>query len=305
MLTVENIKTITREAVAAVLPKRSRASHKGSYGKAAIVAGCVEYTGAAYLSAAACLRSGAGYTVLFTPSEILPYYILKEPEVLLKSTNDGGRYAFNEEIMGQVCEYDAVAYGMGMGISADVADGAAYLLSHYQGKLVLDADSLNSLSVYKKTDLDGLLKNAKCDVILTPHAKEFSRISGLDLQRIIDDGAVCATAFARAHSVTLLLKGHYSVITDGTRCAMNTAGNSGQAKAGSGDVLSGVIVGLCAQGASAFDGGRAGAYLCGKAAEIAALEQGEYSLTATDCIEKLGQAFLFVTKNADENGGEQ
>ena len=276
MLTVENIKTITGEDVAAVLPKRSRASHKGSYGKAAIVAGCVEYTGAAYLSAAACLRSGAGYTVLFTPSEILPYYILKAPEMLLKSTNDGGRYAFNEEIMGQVCEYDAVAYGMGMGISADVADGAAYLLAHYQGKLVLDADGLNSLSVYKKTDLDGLLKNAKCDVILTPHAKEFSRISGLDLQRIIDDGAACATAFARAHSVTLLLKGHYSVITDGTRCEMNTAGNSGQAKAGSGDVLSGVIVGLCAQGASVFDGGRAGAYLCGKAAEIAALEQGEY-----------------------------
>ena len=305
MLTVETIKNITREDVAEKLPKRVRASHKGSYGKAAIVAGSVEYTGAAYLSAAACLRSGAGYTVLFTPSEILPYYILKAPEVLLKSTNDGGRYAFNEETMGQICEYDAVAYGMGMGVSAEVADGAAYLLAHYQGKLVLDADGLNSLSVYKKTDLDGLLKSAKCDVILTPHAKEFSRLSGLEMQRIIDDGIASATAFAQAHSVTILLKGHYSVITDGTRCAVNTAGNSGQAKAGSGDVLSGVIVGLCAQGVSAFDGGCAGAYLCGKAAELAAVEQGEYSLTATDCIEKLGKAFLFVTENANENGGEQ
>ena len=73
MLTVETIKNITREDVAEKLPKRARASHKGSYGKAAIVAGSVEYTGAAYLWAAACLRSGAGYTVLFTPSEILPY----------------------------------------------------------------------------------------------------------------------------------------------------------------------------------------------------------------------------------------
>ena len=301
----DNRRLLTAAGVAKVLPKRKRESHKGSYGRAAIVAGSAEYTGAAYLSAAACLRSGAGYTVLFTPSDILPYYILKAPEVLLKSTNEGGRYAFNEEIMSQVCEYDAVAYGMGMGISVEVAEGAAYLLAQYQGRLVLDADGLNSLAEYKKAALDGLLKNAKCEVVLTPHAKEFSRISGLGMQKILDDGAACAAEYATARSVTILLKGHYSVITDGGRCAVNTAGNSGQAKAGSGDVLSGVIVGLCAQGASGFDGACAAAFLCGKAAEFAAEKLGEYALTASDCIENLGRAFLFVTENADEDGGEQ
>ena len=84
-----------REVVKAILPKRKRNTHKGSFGRAAIVAGSVEYTGAAQLASSACLRSGAGYTTLFTPSEILPYYFLKTPEILLKSTNEGGRYALN------------------------------------------------------------------------------------------------------------------------------------------------------------------------------------------------------------------
>ncbi|MBQ7912331.1 MAG: NAD(P)H-hydrate dehydratase [Clostridia bacterium] len=289
---------LTSEGVFNLLPKRKRDSHKGSYGKAAIMAGSIEYTGAAFLSAAACLRSGAGYTALFVPSEILSHYILKVPEILLKTSNEGSRYAFKEEIMGKLREYDAVAYGMGMGVSVDVAEGAAWLLSHYQGKLILDADGLNSLSVYKKEGFSSLLKNAKCDVILTPHIKEFSRVSGLPVEEILQDEIGCARAFAESNSVTLLLKNAASVITDGEKTAVNSTGNSGQAKAGSGDVLSGVLAGLCAQGASGFDGACAAAFLCGKAAELAAKSVGEYSLTATDCIARLGEAFLSVLGRA-------
>ncbi len=283
--------TLTQSDVAKMLPKRKRQSHKGTYGRAAIVAGSIEYTGAAYLSAAACLRSGAGYTVLFVPSEILPHYILKAPEVILKSSNEGGRYALNEENMGQIREYDAVAYGMGMGVSQAVADGAAWLLSRYHGRLILDADGLNSLSVYKKAEISTLLKNAKCDVVLTPHVKEYSRIveaCGWTDSTCYED----VQKFAAAHSVTVLLKDYYSIITDGEKIALNTMGNSGQAKAGSGDVLSGVIVGLCAQGVSGYNGGCAGAFLCGYAADIAAEKLGEYSLTATDCIARLSDAFM-------------
>ena len=269
------------------------------------MAGSLEYTGAAYLSAAACLRSGAGYTTLFVPAKILPYYILKSPEILLKASNEGTMYAFNEEIMGQVCEYDAVAYGMGMGISREVANGAAFLLRRYTGKLILDADGLNSLSVYYKATLFELFKNAKCDVVLTPHIQEFSRISGLTVEEILQADLQAAQPFAKQNSVTLLLKNAATIVTDGEKTAVNFAGNSGQAKAGSGDVLSGVIAGLCAQGASGFDGGCAGTFLCGKAAEIAAAVLGEYSLTASDCIEKLGEAFLFVTQHAHKNGGEE
>lgn len=288
---------IEEERAKALLPKRKRNSHKGSYGKAAIVAGSIEYTGAAYLAAAACLHSGAGYTTLFVPENILPFYILKAPEILLKSTNEGGRYAFTEEKLSEIAEYTSVAYGMGMGCTEEVAKGAAWLLTNYKGKLILDADGLNSLAIYKKKALFKLFKDKKCDVILTPHCKEFSRLSGNSVEDILMGGLFTPQEFAKKHGVSVLLKNAVSIITDGTHCAVNPFGCSGQAKGGSGDVLSGVIAGLCAVGLSAYEGGLLGAYLCGKAAELAAAKIGDYSLTASDVIEHLGAAFLQLTDN--------
>lgn len=280
----------------ALLPMRKRNAHKGTFGKAAIVAGSIEYTGAAYLSAtaAACLRSGAGYTTLFVPGGILPYYILKNPEVLLKSTNEGGRYAFTSETAAQWLSYDAVAFGMGMGCTQDVAEGAAYLLVHYTGRLILDADGLNSLAKYKKEEFSALFGKKKCDVLLTPHVKEFSRLSGKGVEEIVEEGLTTPCGFAKTYAVSVLLKNAATIITDGERIALNTTGNSGLAKGGSGDVLSGVIAGLCAQGLSAFDGGRLGAYLVGRAAEIAAQTIGVRAMTATDVVGRLGAAFLSV-----------
>jgi len=293
-------RVIEKTDVWAVLPKRVRDSHKGSYGSAAIVAGSIEYTGAAYLAAAACLRSGAGYTTLFVPSGILPYYILKAPEMLLKSINDGDRYAFNRENMENLLGYSSIAYGMGMGATEAVAKGAAYLLRRYTGKLILDADGLNSLAVYEKDNLSSLLCNAKCDVVLTPHIKEFSRLCGRQVEEIVKDRIGLAVAFAKQNKITLLLKSAASVLTDGERIWLNTAGNSSQAKGGSGDVLSGVIAGLCAMGASAFNGALAAAYLTGKAAECASAVLSEYSVTASDVISYLGAAFLGVAENSNE-----
>lgn len=298
--TGEYASLIDRENVRLLLPERKRNSHKGTYGKAAIVAGSLEYTGAAYLAASACLRSGAGYTALFAPSDILPYYILKAPEILLKSTNEGDRYAFNEEYMQECLAYDSIAYGMGMGVSEEVAFGAAWLVTHYEGKLILDADGLNSLALYKKEELSQIFKDKKCDVLLTPHGKEFSRLSGIGVKEVISEGVSVAKALAEKWDVSVLLKNAVSVITDGKRTALNASGCSGQAKGGSGDVLSGVLAGLCAMGLSAYEAGIVGAYLFGKAAELAARETGEYSLTATDVIAYLGRAFLFVSKDTDE-----
>ena len=291
--------------VFARIPKRKRDSHKGDYGKAAIIAGSEEYTGAAYLAAAACLRAGAGYTTLCVPKNILPYYILKAPEILLKSTNEGGRYAFNEDFMRETLSYDSVAYGMGMGVSKEVQKGAVYLIRNYTGKLILDADALNSLALLGENGLTSVFERKKCDILLTPHAKEFSRLLGVETQTILQEREKYATAFAKKHGVCLLLKGAFTIITDGAKIAVNRAGCSGQAKGGSGDVLAGVIAGLCAQGAAAFNGAFAGAFLAGTAAEIACKETGEYSLTATDEINALGKAFLFVAENANEHGNEQ
>ncbi len=288
----EYIRLTDRETVRAVLPARRRYSHKGSYGRAAIVAGSMEYTGAAYLSAAACLRSGAGYTTLFLPSELISLFALKAPEILLRESNEGGRYAFNEERMRELLGYDSVAFGMGMGVSEDIYLGAKWLLKHYTGKLILDADGLNSLAAYHRGEFAWLWKEKKCDVVLTPHAKEFSRLTSRGIEEVLKNGARLAEDFARERKVAVLLKGAVSYITDGERAFVNAAGNSGQAKGGTGDVLSGVLAGLCAQGVAPLESAVLGSYLVGKAAEIAARSTGEYSLTASDIIAHLGKAFL-------------
>lgn len=278
-----------------ILPQRPRNSHKGTYGRAAIVAGSETYMGAAYLSAAACLRSGAGYTVLYVPDGLTSHFTLKLPEVLLKSLNEGTRYQFNEQTLQGLLGYDSIAYGMGMGESEDVAKGAAWLIAHYTGKLILDADGLNSLVRYGNA-LPTLFQAKKCDVLLTPHVKEFARLSRLDVGKIVWGGFSQPKAFAETLGVNILLKNAVSVLSDGTRISVNSAGCSGQAKAGSGDVLSGVLAGLCAMGLSTFDAGALGSYLTGKAAELARETIGEYSMVASDVIAYLGRAFLDTAK---------
>ena len=296
--------------VAKRLPTRCRNSHKGTYGRAAIVAGSMEYTGAAYLSAAACLRSGCGYTTLFVPAKILPYYVLRVPEILLKPLCEGDCCAFNEEKFAALLGFDSIAYGMGMGISEDVAKGAKYLLENFTGRLILDADGIDSLAAYERDGLAEILKNKKCDVLLTPHTKEFARLSGESVEEILDSPLTKPRVFSEKYGVCVLLKNASSVITDGKRIVVNTTGNSGLAKGGSGDVLSGLIAGLCARGCSAFDGGCIGAYLLGKTAEIAAKTIGEEALIASDILAKLGEAFLWVKNSAvsedtNENGREE
>ena len=181
---------------------------------------------------------------------------------------------------------------MGLGCSEEVAKGAKYLLRRYQGTLLLDADGLNALAQYCKDELSTLFSEKKCNVILTPHVKEFSRLSGESVERILQQGYEAPKMLARAWNVTILLKNAVSVIADGERTAINATGNSGQAKAGSGDVLSGLIVGLCAQGCTAFEGGCLGAYLTGKTAELVAEQKSEYAMLPSDVAKALPDAFL-------------
>ena len=261
------------------------------------MAGSKKYTGAAYLAAAAALRSGAGYTSLFVPENILQSYLLKLPEVLLSPISEGDRVAFNEKNFEKLLSFDSVAFGMGTEASEDVFEGVKYLLKTYSGKLILDADALNSLAKYGRGHLEELFAEKKCDVLLTPHYKELSRLTGDCVGTVAEKGLDAPGAFAKALKATVLLKGASTIVTDGARTAVNIAGTPGQAKGGSGDVLSGLIAGLCAGGLSTFDGGCAGAYLAGKAAEFAAEETGEYSLTASDEILYISDAFLSLRES--------
>ena len=205
--------------------------------------------------------------------------------------------------MEELLAYDSIAYGMGMGVSRQVADGAVWLIENFSGKLILDADALNSLAKY--CSLSDVFSRKKGDVLLTPHVKEFSRLCKKSVEEILANGLNAAKEFALRHGVTVLLKNAVSVIENGEKSCVNERGTAGQAKGGTGDVLSGVIAGLCASGRSAFDGACAGAYIVGLAAELAGEKISEYSHTATDLIAYLGASFLYVTKNTDEDCGKE
>ena len=292
-----------RAYVRELLPKRKRNSHKGTYGKTAIVGGSARYSGAPYLSAIAALRGGAGYVCLFLPEKILPAYYLRAPELLLEGISKGAQIVFEEENFEKLLSFDSVAFGMGAGISAEICKGATYLIENYEGKLILDADALNSLAKYQKDGLEPLFARKKCEILITPHVKEFSRLTDLTPTEISASGLSASKPFAKRMGITVLLKNAVSVITNGEKTTVNITGTSAQAKAGSGDVLSGLIASLCAEGLSVFDGAALGAYLAGKAAEYAVNSTGEYSLLASDTASRLGEAFLrLATEDTNDDG---
>lgn len=280
------------EEVAKRLPKRRKNTHKGSFGKVAIVAGSEQYTGAAYLAGAAALRCGAGYTALFLPKKVKRYYYLKLPEALIYSISDGNKIEFNEEKFKKLLDYDSIAFGMGAGNAWGMVEAIRFLFQNYTGKLLLDADALNAVAKLTEEEKEELFANKKCAVLLTPHLKEFERLTGKGIERIKKDRIRLAEEFSKKHAATLLLKGNSTVITDGENTYLNITGTPAMAKGGSGDVLSGGIASISATGCNLFDSALIGAYIAGKAAEIASRRTGEYSLTATDEIEALGAAFL-------------
>lgn len=269
---------------------RKKNTNKGNFGKAVIVAGSLDYSGAALLSASAALRGGCGYTQLILPQELFLHCIGKYPEVILTGapSQDGGlRFdeAFYREKMRGA---DSIAVGMGCGVSESVYEILQFLLSEYRGTLLIDADGINSIAQYGAD----VLREKGCRVILTPHPKEFARLCQKELSEVLTNGAVLAKEFAAEYGVAVLLKGHTSVITNGNFTIFNTEGTPALAKGGSGDVLSGLIASLAARGASAMGAASCGAFLLGRAGCLAEKRLGEYSVTPSDVIGELANAIL-------------
>jgi NAD(P)H-hydrate epimerase len=183
---------------------------------------------------------------------------------------------------------------MGMGQGDDVQKAVVWLLQHYKGKLLLDADALNVFAQLPTRDQERLLKEKTCDVVMTPHVKEFSRLSGETVQSIIEQGIQAPARFAKDYALTLLLKNAVTCICNEEEVRLQNRGCSGQAKGGSGDVLAGVIIGLAASGLSCFDAACVGSFLCGAAAEKAQEKLGAYAMLPSDVISYLGAAFLSV-----------
>lgn len=250
-------------------PKRPRNSHKGTFGSANIIAGSDKYIGAAALSVGAALKSGCGYVKLTSTEKVKFSLAPKYPSAIFLEEPDNGS--------------QAIAVGMGCGVSEQLYKTIKKLLSDFSGTLLIDADGLNSLAKFGVN----ALKEKKCNVIITPHIKEFSRLTNNSVKEILGDPVSAAKRFAKQFNVTVLLKSAVSIITDGARVAFNISGNTALSKGGSGDILSGYLCGTLARGVEPFEAAVCAAYVLGTAAEIAAKEKTEYCATAQDVIKNL------------------
>lgn len=283
------VKIIGDEEVRKFFPERNHNVNKGDFGKCAVIGGSKEFTGSSLLSAnaLASMKTGVGYAYLFVPESLLSVYAGNNPEIIVSTVKDeNGHMIFDEESLKPALKFDSVAIGMGMGKSEETFKIVKYFLENFTGRLLIDADGLNSLSAFG-TDV---LKTKKCDVILTPHIGEFLRLLQSDKASFMSDIIAKSKQFADDFSVTLLVKNAVSVITDGKETYINVTGSSGLAKAGSGDVLSGVLCGMLTSHEDAIDVVTAGARLFGRCGEIAEKEQNVYTMTATDVIKALPEA---------------
>lgn len=281
------------------LPPRPPNMHKGEAGRVLCVAGSVGMLGAAAICSRSALRSGAGLVRLAMPWRLAAIQAGRDPNTMtiaLPETDDGTISATSpKKIIEAANGHDVVLMGPGLSTHPQTVQAVKTVLPELDCKLVLDADALNAIAS-DACECLGEVSRTHGLPILTPHPGEMIRLMGdeYDGHELKEDDAhreFVAVAFARRHQVVLTLKGGKTVVTDGTRVYINTTGNPGMAKAGMGDVLTGVVAALLGQGFSEFDATMLGVYLHGLAGDIVYAKMGEYGILATDVIEALPAAF--------------
>ncbi len=285
---------LTREGIAGLLPRRSPVAHKGSCGTVAVVAGSEGMTGAACLTADAALRAGAGRVRLGAPASLHDILEIKLTEVMTRPLPEVRRSrCLSLRALGEVErlleEAQALAIGPGLGRHRETGELVRRLLSRPDlPPAVIDADALYALSEGGPPPGPGR--------VLTPHAGEFQRLSGCDPVGVAEDPLRLAAEYAASRSVVLVLKGAPTVVAapDGSTF-VNPTGNDGLATAGSGDVLTGLVAGLLAQGAGSLAAAACAVFVHGLAGDLARDELGPRSMRAGDLAERIPRAMMEVT----------
>lgn len=282
-------------AMSRLIPMRLSSANKGSCGRVSIIAGSKGMTGAAALSALGALRSGAGLVTALTPSSEQPILAVKLTEAMtvpLPHENGVISAAAADTVLESIQNADAVVFGPGLGKGRGILPLLERIVTEFTKTLIIDADGINALSA----NID-ILNRKKCSVILTPHPGEMSRLSGLSISEIQSARIKTAEDFADRFDVTVALKGEGTVVAArGGKTAVNPSGNCGMATGGTGDVLSGVVAALAAQGCTPYNSAVLGVYLHGLAGDIAAAEKGVHGLIASDLCGALPAAFLETLK---------
>ncbi len=278
-----------------VFKRRPNYCNKGNFGSIALIGGSLKYCGAIKLAsiANAAMRSGSGVVKIATAKSLC--YALSSQ--ILESTlyplfdNDGEICFVKKEIDNLIKNVKTIAFGMGIGVSNQTELMLSYLLSSYTGTLIIDADGLTALSNLLKED-DLILKNAKCSVVLTPHAKEFARLLNCEINTYMAHPIEEVEAFAIKHNITLLLKGPATIVSNGQYTYLTKTGCAGMATAGSGDVLSGILAAILAWTSQDKELTKrkdflpfvvaSSSYINGRAGELAQEKSNPISMTAGD-----------------------
>lgn len=264
--------------LASLLPERPIRSNKATFGKLLCVAGAYCMSGAAYLAAKAAYRTGAGLVKVLTPEENRIIIQSSLPEALI-SVYDSR--CLDENTVAEAVRWaDVVAIGPGIGTSDTAVRLLTSVLCGSVRPLVIDADALNILAMKPK-----LWELVPRGSVITPHPGEMSRLCDCSVGEILSDVPSICQGFARSKGVICVLKDHATAVSDGEEIYINSTGNSGMATGGSGDVLTGMIAALMAQGMPPFAAAAVGVRAHGMAGDAAAEALGEYSVMASDIID--------------------
>jgi ADP-dependent NAD(P)H-hydrate dehydratase len=282
------------------LPPRPTDSHKGRYGTVLVIAGSREMAGAAALTGASALRSGAGLVRVACPAVVQPTVASFEPSYMTYPLADDGEGMIRlepaipalERLIGHA---DVVAVGPGLGQSEQIRGLIRWLIESTDKPLVIDADGLNVLGSQIE-----LLSRLTRPVVLTPHPGEFARLVGTTVAEVQADREGSAARLAgRSEWLVVVLKGAGTIVTDGRRVYLNRTGNPGMATGGAGDVLTGVIAALIGQKLAAFEAAQLGVYIHGLAGDIACDQSGVIGMIAGDIIDSLPDAFCHTSEEPD------
>ncbi|MDP2944992.1 MAG: NAD(P)H-hydrate dehydratase [Atribacterota bacterium] len=294
LLKNNKIKTnmITKEIVKSLLPFRATYSHKGSFGKVLILAGSVGMTGAAYLASEAAMRSGTGIVVLGIPRSLNQIMEIKLTEVMTLPLAETVKQSLGEEAEETISKlmknYSVLGIGPGISRQAETQRLVRKIIEKSNIPLVVDADAIYALS--KDTNI---LKKVKVPMVITPHPGEMAKLINKGIDYILDNQLDIAREIAQEFGIVVVLKGARTIVANKEGEAyINIGDNSGMATGGTGDVLTGIICSLIAQGADSFSAAIAGVYIHSLAGDLARDIKGERGMIASDILSHVPQAFL-------------
>lgn len=281
----EIVRTAGKDIYRKMLPDRPEDSNKGTYGRLLVIAGSKGMAGAAYLNAHAAYMTGAGLVRIYTSSDNREILQTLLPEAIITTYEEYNK----EELLSLLTWADSVCIGSGLGMSRLSEKILKTVIEYVKVPCLIDADGLNLLAENKNY----LNQMAERRFVITPHMKEMSRLTGTPVEELKADRIQILKDFISRYRITCVLKDSRTLIASEEKgIRMNLTGNSAMAKAGSGDVLAGVISGWMVQGKEAEDAAELGTYIHGLSGDLAKFEKGVYSVMARDLIEYISKALM-------------